>query len=114
MSADSYPHACPMLKLALEERELGLRYNPRFREYGLEYRDGGSSFQLLYFCPFCGAALPGSLRDAWFERLDSLGLDVGDDVPEDLVSDSWWKDRRGVSASAPAGDDGVQGSGPDG
>lgn len=36
---------------------------PQFREYGLLIHDGGSSFCRIWFCPWCGARLPESLRE---------------------------------------------------
>lgn len=39
----------------------------------------GSSGLLMDYCPFCGQRLPESLRDAWFDRLDELGLEPEDD-----------------------------------
>ena len=40
-----------------------IHYSPRYREYGIIIHDGGSSFVRIAFCPWCGAKLPGSLRD---------------------------------------------------
>jgi hypothetical protein len=73
-------------------------YSPRFREYGLLIHDGGSSFRLISHCPWCGAELPGSLRDAWFARLESLGLESDDTLPAELTSDAWWQTRALPSA----------------
>ena len=52
-----------------------LHYSSRFREYGLIVHDGGSSSVGIRFCPWCGARLPESLRDRWFEELEALGID---------------------------------------
>ena len=67
-------------------------YNPKFREYGVRVLDGGSSSIEIIFCPWCGQHLPGSLRDAWFAKLDELNLEPEDrSIPEELFSDAWWK-----------------------
>jgi hypothetical protein len=43
----------------------------KFGEYGLPVRDGGSSYVLIGYCPFCGSRLPESTRDAYFEALEA-------------------------------------------
>lgn len=58
----------------------------RFREFGLRILAGGASFLVLAFCPFCGARLPSSMRDQWFDRLEELGLEPEDDLPDALSS----------------------------
>jgi hypothetical protein len=71
-------------------------YSPKFREYGLIIHDGGTSSCRIRFCPWCGAQLPASLRDHWFEELDRLRIDPWEgNVPEEFQSDAWWK-HRGV------------------
>ncbi|WP_425302983.1 DUF6980 family protein [Nocardia otitidiscaviarum] len=44
------------------------------------------------YCPWCGAKLPDSLRDEWFDRIFDLGLDGPEDVriPVDMRTDAWW------------------------
>jgi len=37
-------------------------YAARFDEYGLIIHDGGSSFVVIDYCPWCGARLPESGR----------------------------------------------------
>ena len=51
---------------------VSILYVAKFREWGIPIPDGGTSFLELSFCPFCGAHLPPSLRDAWFDRAESL------------------------------------------
>jgi ribosomal protein S27AE len=68
-----------------------LHYDARFREYGLIVHDGGASFRLIAFCPWCGSCLPASLRDRWFTELERLGVDPSiSEVPERFRSDAWW------------------------
>jgi hypothetical protein len=70
-------------------------YTPKFREYGIPLSDGGSSKLLIDFCPFCGARLPGSTRERWFDTLDELGLEPGDDrIPAAMETDEWWSTER--------------------
>lgn len=70
-------------------------YSPALREYGLFDHDrsgeGTTSVSGIGFCPWCGARLPGSLRDRWFEEVEALGIDPGgDEVPERFRSSAWW------------------------
>jgi hypothetical protein len=66
-------------------------YSPRFREYGLLVHDGGSSSVRIRFCPWCGARLPESLRDARFAELERRGVDPGaGEVPAEFQSSAWW------------------------
>lgn len=37
-------------------------YSKKFDEYGLIIHDGGSSFVVIKFCPFCGTKLPEPKR----------------------------------------------------
>lgn len=67
-----------------------LSYINKFREYGIDYPHT-DSFQIISFCPWCGEKLPDPLRDKWFDELDKLGLEPGDNLPDDLLSDEWWK-----------------------
>lgn len=68
-----------------------IQYSPRFREYGLIVHDGGSSYIIIRFCPWCGTQFPASLRDRWFEEMERLGIDPGEgEVPEEFLSAAWW------------------------
>jgi hypothetical protein len=76
----------------LENRHNALIYIPKFREYGIRVLNGGSAFQEIQFCPWCGKKLLPSLRDEWFSRLEKLNLDPDDPkVPKDFLSNAWWK-----------------------
>lgn len=77
---------------AISAGETCLVYNPKFREYGLSVLDGGTSYILITFCPWCGTKLPQPLRDEWFDRLERMGLEPNDpQIPEDMQTDAWWK-----------------------
>lgn len=75
-----------------------LRYNAKFREYGIPVHDGGSSYITIDFCPWCGTSLPFSLRDQWHEEIASLGLEPEHvDPSSDFASDRWWTSRQSAS-----------------
>lgn len=78
----------------LQAGEIALVYNTKLREYGIKLLDGGSSVQVISCCPWCGRRLPSSLRDDWFDRLESLGLEPEDsNVPIEMQTDTWWKNE---------------------
>jgi hypothetical protein len=93
--SDDPPHLCEGMARALADPDIPLVYNDKFREYGITILDGGSSVMLIEYCPFCGAKLPGSLRDEWFNRLDELGLEPeSPELPLDMRSGAWWRRTR--------------------
>jgi len=59
------PFDCPDVSLVFHEI---------FTEYGMPIRDGGSSYLLISHCPWCGARLPESGRDLWFDTIEAAGL----------------------------------------
>lgn len=70
-----------------------MKYVAVFDEYGLPIPDGGSSHLIITFCPWCGAKLPPSQRDRWFEKLDELGLEPdSEQIPPEMQDSSWWRD----------------------
>ena len=72
-----------------------VRYDERFDLYWVE---AGGAKQQLFYCPWCGDALPPSQRDRWFDRLEALGIDPGiDPIPEAFRSGAW----RGAPDPAP-------------
>lgn len=79
------PYSCP---------DYVIVYSATFDEYGLIVHDGGNSSYDMSYCPFCGARLPESKRDRWFEELEKLGYEsplFDDDIPEKYKSDAWYK-----------------------
>ena len=56
-------HCCEEMKVHLDNGEAAINYIAKFREYGIKYLDGGTSFQQILYCPWCGTKLPESLRD---------------------------------------------------
>lgn len=79
------PEDCP---------DILIQYMPRFDEYRLPVRDGGSSGVVIRHCPWCGAETPQSKRERWFGELAGLGFDdpFHQDIPEAYRSDAWWAD----------------------
>lgn len=72
--------------------EAAIIYVPKFREYGIHILDGGSSYMTINYCPWCGALLPSSLREQWFDRLEELGLEPdSENLPVMLTTDGWWR-----------------------
>ena len=64
-----------------------VRYDARFDEYWIM---AGGARQCLFHCPWCGAALPPSQRDRWFEELEASGLDpLSDPIPTAYRSAAW-------------------------
>ncbi|MFL9824458.1 DUF6980 family protein [Rhodoplanes sp. SY1] len=66
-------------------------YAEKFDEYGLIVHDGGPSYVVIAYCPWCGARLPESQRDRWFDEIEALGLDPSDTdtLPEKYRSAAW-------------------------
>ena len=88
-------HCCDAMTLYLHEDSLPLAYVPKFREYGLRVLDGGTSYIVLTFCPWCGARLPSSMREAWFDAVEKLGLEPESPaLPLPYRSDLWWRNRE--------------------
>jgi hypothetical protein len=70
-----------------------VHYSPKFDEYGLIIHDGGASSIQIGYCPWCGAKLPESKKDRWFDELESMGFDDPTDaqIPERYQSDAWYR-----------------------
>lgn len=67
-------------------------YSARFDEYGLIVHDNGTSYRVIKYCPWCGATLPESKRDEWFDALKALGYNdpSRQDIPEKFLSGAWY------------------------
>ncbi len=87
-------HCCHEHDRHLKEGEVALIYIEEFREYGIKILDGGTSFQEIRFCPWCGARLPVSLRDEWYRRIEVLGKEPEDELPPSMHSDEWWRSEE--------------------
>jgi hypothetical protein len=83
---------CTTMQSMIAEDSCPLVFISKFREYGILVLDGGTSYQLISVCPWCGKQLPHSLRDRWFNELELAGFDPGaDKIPEKYTSDRWWR-----------------------
>lgn len=49
-------HCCEDMTYMVEE-ENSIVFVPRTKEYGVPIRDGGSSFLVMKYCPWCGKEL---------------------------------------------------------
>ena len=84
---------CDEMRRFLAEGEVAVRYVNKFREFGVLILDGGSSLQEIRFCPWCGARLPLSLRDRWFDEIESLGFEPDSrNLPARFRTDQWWNE----------------------
>ncbi|MDM0077036.1 hypothetical protein QTH90_21680 [Variovorax sp. J2P1-59] len=85
---------CDMHKDLFECPDVLVAYAARYDEYGLIIRDGGQSVRLISHCPWCGAKLPDSRRDRWFDELEALGFDepTAQEIPEKYKTDAWYRD----------------------
>ena len=71
-----------------------ITYSDKFDEYGLIIHDGGTSYILINYCPWCGSKLSESKRDLWFKTLEKLGFDepLEQNIPEEFKSDKWYNE----------------------
>lgn len=86
---------CGMLDSAVGDEDIPIIYVPHFREYGVSILDGGTSYLLISYCPWCGSKLPESKRLEWFEVLEQLGLEPGDsEIPAEMLREAWWQNPK--------------------
>lgn len=66
-------------------------YNEIFDEYGLIVHNGGQSYIMINFCPWCGKKLPQSVRDKYFLELEKLEdySPFEDELPDKFKTDAW-------------------------
>jgi Domain of unknown function (DUF6980) len=71
-------------------------YSARFDEYGLLVHDGGTSYIIIEYCPWCGVKLPDSKRDEWFDRLEGLGyVDPShQNIPDEFKTGAWYEQKK--------------------
>jgi hypothetical protein len=63
-------------------------YNEIFDEIGILVHDGGPSYVLMQFCPWCGTRLPESQRNRWFDETEAKGF-TDETMPLDYRSGEW-------------------------
>ncbi len=82
---------CDRMRDAVDNLEIPVEFTPKFREFGIQVLDGGTSTVGLLYCPWCGHQLPSSLRERWFDELQRLGIDpIEGDVPEEFRDSRWF------------------------
>ena len=85
---------CKELDRVAFDGESAITYLPKIREFGVKLlRRKSSVFDRMRYCSFCGKKLPDSLRLKWFEILEKKGLEPDEDLPEELRSDKWWREK---------------------
>ncbi len=63
-------------------------YNEIFDEIGIVVHDGGPSYVLIEFCPWCGTRQRESQRDRWFDETEAKGY-TDDTMPPDYLCGEW-------------------------
>jgi hypothetical protein len=88
----TYLHCCAELKKAIEDPDIPVQFISKFREYGVNVLDGGSSYLQISNCPWCGTSFPKSLRNEWFDSLESKGIDPMDveAIPVTYRDERWY------------------------
>ncbi|MCL5282257.1 MAG: hypothetical protein M1376_20420 [Planctomycetes bacterium] len=75
-------------------------YDLIFDEYGIiVHKPDARYFLSIHFCPWCGAKLPESKRDLWFDKLEAMGFtditfaDISErtDIPKEFLTDEWYR-----------------------
>jgi hypothetical protein len=80
------------MEQAIADPRVPIKYVGKFREYALVV--DADTLQVIMHCPWCGAQLPRSLRDEFFDQLEKASLEPDDaNVPIDFRSDAWWRVR---------------------
>lgn len=82
---DTIEHQCEVHPDPQDCPDNALIHIAKFDEYGIPVRDGGSSFVVITFCPWCGSRLPESKRDQFDQACDVLEYDSS------RVTDPYWK-----------------------
>lgn len=89
--AASLEHHCEQHADPFDCPDVALVYNEVLDEVGIPIRDGGPSYLLISHCPWCGATLPVSARDRWFDAVEAAGLDANGEeaLPPKYLSAEW-------------------------
>jgi hypothetical protein len=90
--AASLVMSCDMHGDPFECADVPLVFHEIFGEYGIPVRDGGASYLTISHCPWCGAELPESRRDAWFDAIEAAGhADTPTEaLPKQFRTAAWW------------------------
>lgn len=77
--------------MVIESPDMPIVFTAKYREFGLQIMDGGSSCIRLGFCPWCGQKFPTSLRDAWFDELEKREIDpYAENIPAEFSDHRWY------------------------
>ena len=79
-----------MLRQAVKDPTIPITFVSQFREYGIQVVDGGTSYIVIQYCPWCRKKLPVSLRDRWLAEIRGLGFEPGDKRIPKKYSDHRW------------------------
>jgi len=93
---DKTKYCCELMASLLKEDKVHIGYSNCLREYYIKLRRSSAAIQEIFYCPWCGKKLPGSLRDEWFHILRSKYAleNPADDkkkIPKEFRTDKWWK-----------------------
>jgi len=77
---------------SIRDNDIPLEFVSKYREFGIKILDGGTSFLIVNFCPWCGEKLPDSLRDEWFDKLELMGVDPYNqkNIPIEYRDEQWY------------------------
>lgn len=101
-------YCCIKMEGVLEEHNSPLRYVPYTRSYYIEYpsltqssKNALTVAEKIHYCPWCGNKLPNSLKKEWsdivkknFGITDTLDQTQLKRIPEEFMSDEWWKKKN--------------------
>ena len=85
---------CPQHEDPWDCPDVVVMYFPRFDDYGIPIRNGGSAVMPIQHCPWCGVQLPDSKRRRWYAELEALGIEDPwiAEIPEEYNTDQWWRE----------------------
>ncbi|WP_157888805.1 DUF6980 family protein [Alteromonas abrolhosensis] len=82
---------CTDMEDAIKDAEHPIYYSGVYQEYGLRL-NSGYEYSIMKYCNWCGAELPSSRREQWFDSLEKQGIDPWEnDIPIHYLSSSWWE-----------------------
>jgi len=102
-------HCCELMQHYLDEKKVGIYYDPIIRGYYICLRGLENGKHVIYNCPWCGYEFPKTLLNEYLEILENefkiytcpyTGMhyvdgkeDIERSLPEEFKSDEWWKKR---------------------
>lgn len=83
----------------IADQRVQIYYSPSMREYYIPLKFQ-HAVQGIFYCPWCGVKLPESVRDQYFDILETeygiesdLEMEEQEGFPEEFKTDEWWKNR---------------------